>query len=113
MTLRWGLAGWRRVNAISSPLACRAERAASQGAVEVECQPRMAAARSSRVLPAFIAGVRYEQVAGDADTEGQVGGILVAYGGASRELWRLRLYKNARRRQPPGDRERARRALRG
>ncbi len=51
----------------------------------------------------FIAGVRYAQVAGDPETDGQVGGLLAAYDASNRELWRLKVYPNARRPGLEGD----------
>jgi len=65
--------------------------------------PTASRAPPPRVAPVFIAGVRYAQVAGDIDTDGQVGGILAAYDASSRELWRLRVYENARRPDLEGD----------
>jgi len=65
--------------------------------------PSASRAPPPRVAPVFIAGVRYAQVAGDIDTDGQVGGILAAYDASSRELWRLRVYENARRPDLEGD----------
>ncbi len=56
-----------------------------------------------RVPPVFIAGVRYAQVAGDPDVDGQVGGILAAYDASNHELWRLKIYANARRPDLAGD----------
>ena len=56
-----------------------------------------------RVPPVFIAGVRYAQVAGDPETDGQVGGLLAAYDASNRELWRLKVYPNARRPGLEGD----------
>lgn len=56
-----------------------------------------------RVPPVFIDGVRYAQVFGNVDDDGQVGGILAAYDGGNRELWRLRVYENARNPDLEGD----------
>lgn len=56
-----------------------------------------------RVPPVFVAGVRHAQVAGDLATDGQVGGILAAYDGSGRELWRLKVYENVRRPDLEGD----------
>ncbi len=67
--------------------------------------PEISASRvpPPRVPPVFIAGVRYAQVAGDPDVDGQVGGILAAYDASNRELWRLKIYANARRPDLEGD----------
>lgn len=59
-------------------------------------QPGASRAPAPRVAPVFIAGVRYAQVAGDPDTDGQVGGMLAAYDASNRELWRLKVYANGR-----------------
>jgi len=56
-----------------------------------------------RVPPVFIAGMRYAQVPGDMETDGQVGGILAAFDASSRELWRLKVYDNPRRPELEGD----------
>jgi hypothetical protein len=66
-------------------------------------QPSASRAPAPRVAPVFIAGVRYAQVAGDRDTDGQVGGMLAAYDASNRELWRLKVYINARRPDLEGD----------
>ncbi|TFW17053.1 hypothetical protein [Duganella callida] len=66
-------------------------------------QPGASRAPAPRVAPVFIAGVRYAQVAGNQDTDGQVGGILAAYDASNRELWRLKVYANARRPDLEGD----------
>lgn len=68
-------------------------------------EPTASRAPPPRVPPVFLSGVRYAQVAGDIDidTDGQVGGILAAYDGANRELWRLRVYENVRRPHLEGD----------
>ena len=66
-------------------------------------QPSASRAPAPRVAPVIIDGVRYAQVAGDADTDGQVGGILAAYDASNRELWRLKVYANARRPDLEGD----------
>ncbi len=68
-------------------------------------QPPPGASRAPppRVPPVFIAGVRYAQVAGDPEVDGQVGGMLAAFDGSSRELWRLKVYVNARRPGLEGD----------
>jgi hypothetical protein len=66
-------------------------------------QPSASRAPAPRVPPVFIAGVRYAQVAGDPDTDGQIGGMLAAYDGSNRELWRLKVYVNARRPDLEGD----------
>jgi hypothetical protein len=65
--------------------------------------PSASRAPAPRVAPVFIAGVRYAQVAGDPDTDGQVGGMLAAYDSSNRELWRLKVYVNARRPDLEGD----------
>jgi len=59
-------------------------------------EPTASRAPPPRIAPVFIAGVRYAQVAGNIDTDGQIGGILAAYDASNRELWRLRLYENVR-----------------
>jgi hypothetical protein len=56
-----------------------------------------------RVPPVFVNGIRYAQVAGDLETDGQVGGMLGAFDGASRQLWRLKVYDNRRRPELEGD----------
>lgn len=56
-----------------------------------------------RVPPVFIAGIRYAQVPGDMETDGQVGGILAAFDASNRELWRLKVYDNPRRPELEGD----------
>jgi hypothetical protein len=66
-------------------------------------EPSASRAPPPRVAPVFIAGVRYAQVAGQVDTDGQVGGILAAYDASNREVWRLRVYENARRPDLEGD----------
>ncbi|MFO1328039.1 MAG: hypothetical protein U1F56_11830 [Rubrivivax sp.] len=66
-------------------------------------KPKVSRAPPPRVPPVFIGGVRYAQVAGDLATDGQVGGILAAYDGSSRELWRLKVYDNRRRPDLEGD----------
>jgi hypothetical protein len=72
-------------------------------AVALTPQPSASRAPAPRVAPVFIAGVRYAQVAGDRDTDGQVGGMLAAYDASNRELWRLKVYVNARRPDLEGD----------
>lgn len=66
-------------------------------------KPSASRAPPPRVPPVFIAGVRYAQVPGDLETDGQVGGILAAYDASSRELWRLKVYENPRRPELEGD----------
>lgn len=66
-------------------------------------QPGASRAPAPRVAPVFIAGVRYAQVAGDPDTDGQVGGMLAAYDASNRELWRMKVYANVRRPDLEGD----------
>ncbi|MGN2245620.1 hypothetical protein ACFWZ3_02890 [Frateuria sp. GZRR35] len=56
-----------------------------------------------RVPPVWIAGMRYAQVPGDLETDGQVGGILAAYDASNRQMWRLKVYENARRPEREGD----------
>ena len=56
-----------------------------------------------RIPSVFIAGVRYAQVPGDAEADGQVGGMLAAYDASRRELWRLKVYENPRRPELEGD----------
>lgn len=55
------------------------------------------------VPPVWIAGMRYAQVAGDLETDGQVGGILAAYDASHRQVWRRKVYENARRPEREGD----------
>ena len=68
-------------------------------------QPQPAGKRAPppRVAPVFIAGVRYAQVPGDTETDGQVGGMLAAYDASNREVWRLKVYENPRRAELEGD----------
>lgn len=66
-------------------------------------QPGVSRAPPPRVAPVFIAGMRYAQVAGDLETDGQVGGILAACDASHREVWRLKVYPNARRPELEGD----------
>ncbi|WLI87425.1 hypothetical protein Q4S45_11765 [Massilia sp. R2A-15] len=66
-------------------------------------QPSASRVPAPRVAPVFIGGVRYAQVAGNPDTDGQVGGMLAAFDASSRELWRLKVYENARRPDLEGD----------
>jgi hypothetical protein len=66
-------------------------------------EPTASRAPPPRVPPVFIAGVRYAQVAGDPETDGQVGGLLAAYDASNRELWRLKVYPNPRRPGLEGD----------
>lgn len=66
-------------------------------------QPGASRAPAPRVAPVFLGGVRYAQVAGDPDTDGQAGGILAAYDASNRELWRLKVYDNGRRPGLEGD----------
>lgn len=40
---------------------------------------------------------------GDAETDGQVGGILAAFDASNREVWRLRVYDNSRRPELEGE----------
>ena len=66
-------------------------------------QPSASRAPPPRVAPVFIAGMRYAQVPGDVGADGQVGGILAAYDASNREVWRLKVYENARRPELEGD----------
>ena len=66
-------------------------------------KPSASRVRPPRVPPVFIAGMRYAQVPGDAETDGQVGGIFAAYDASNREVWRLKVYENARRPELEGD----------
>jgi len=59
-------------------------------------EPTVSRAPPQAVPPVFIDGVRYTQVAGEIDRDGQVGGILAAFDASNRELWRLRVYENVR-----------------
>lgn len=65
--------------------------------------PSASRAPPPRVAPVFIAGMRYAQVPGDVETDGQVGGILAAYDASNREVWRLKVYPNPRRPELEGD----------
>ncbi len=67
--------------------------------------PQLSASRvpAPRVAPVFIGGVRYAQVAGNPDTDGQVGGMLAAFDASNREMWRLKVYENARSPDLEGD----------
>ncbi|MFC5525317.1 hypothetical protein ACFPPA_06130 [Rhodanobacter ginsengisoli] len=66
-------------------------------------EPSASRAPPPRVPPVFIAGIRYAQVPGDLETDGQVGGILAAYDASNREVWRLKVYENPRRPELEGD----------
>jgi hypothetical protein len=66
-------------------------------------QPTASRAPPPRVPPVFIAGMRYAQVPGDLETNGQVGGMLAAYDASNREVWRLKVYENPRRPELEGD----------
>lgn len=66
-------------------------------------RPNASRARAPRVPPVFIAGMRYAQVPGDVETDGQVVGILAAYDASNREVWRLKVYENPRRPELEGD----------
>ncbi len=66
-------------------------------------KPSASRAPPPRVPPVFIAGVRYAQVPGDLEKDGQVGGMLAAYDASNRELWRLKVYENPRRPELEGD----------
>jgi hypothetical protein len=55
------------------------------------------------VPPVVIAGMRYAQVPGDVETDGQVGGMLAACDASHREVWRLKVYPNPRRPELEGD----------
>lgn len=65
--------------------------------------PTASRAPPPRVPPVFIAGMRYAQVPGDVETDGQVGGILAAFDAANHEVWRLKVYDNPRRPELEGD----------
>lgn len=67
--------------------------------------PEPAAKRTPppRIPSVFIAGVRYAQVPGDVETDGQIGGFLAAYDGSNREIWRIKVYDNPRRPELEGD----------
>lgn len=66
-------------------------------------KPSASRAPPPQVLPVSIEGVRYAQVPGDAETDGQVGGILAACDASNREVWRLKVYENACRPELEGD----------
>lgn len=66
-------------------------------------EPSASRAPPPRVPPVFIAGMRYAQVPGDLEADGQVGGILAAYDASNREVWRLKVYENPRRPELEGD----------
>ena len=59
-------------------------------------EPTVSRAPPPVVPPVVIDGVRYAQVAGEIDRDGQIGGILAASDAANHELWRLRVYENVR-----------------
>jgi hypothetical protein len=64
--------------------------------------------RASRLPPAKIApvtlhGIRYAQVAGKEAVDGQVGGLLAAYGAQGEVLWTMKVYDNRRRPELEGD----------
>lgn len=59
-------------------------------------EPSASRAPPPTVQPVSLDGVRYAPVAGDADRDGQVGGLLAAYDAAGQELWRLKVYDNPR-----------------
>jgi hypothetical protein len=92
-----GLALWQQPSARPGQSRLKAPQAMALGGSSTSRAPPL------RVPPVFIAGVRYAQVEGNVDTDGQVGGILAAYDASSRELWRLRVYENARRLDLEGD----------
>ncbi|KQZ72334.1 hypothetical protein ASD55_11250 [Rhodanobacter sp. Root561] len=56
-----------------------------------------------RVPPVFIEGMRYAQVSGALETDGQIGGMLAACDASHREVWRLKVYENPRRPELEGD----------
>lgn len=56
-----------------------------------------------RVPPVFIEGMRYAQVSGALETDGQIGGMLAACDASQREVWRLKVYENPRRPELEGD----------
>lgn len=66
-------------------------------------EPSASRAPPPRVPPVFIAGIRYAQVPGDLQTDGQIGGILAAYDASNREVWRIKVYDNPRRPELEGD----------
>jgi hypothetical protein len=59
-------------------------------------EPPASRAPPRRLPPVIIDAVRYACVAGEIDRDGQIGGILGAFDGSNRELWRLRVYENVR-----------------
>ena len=81
---------------IASTAAACCGASAQENTMSHKPEPTASRAPPPRVGPVFIAGVRYAQVAGTLDADGQVGGILAAYDASNRELWRLRLYENVR-----------------
>lgn len=66
-------------------------------------EPRASRVPPPRVPPVFIVGMRYAQVSGDLETDGQAGGILAAYDASNHEAWRLKVYENPRRSELEGD----------
>lgn len=66
-------------------------------------QPTVSRAPPPEVPAVSIDGLSYQQVAGDPDTDGQVGGMLAAFGPGGQELWRLKIYDNQRRADLEGD----------
>ena len=66
-------------------------------------EPAAKRAPPPRIPSVFIAGVRYAQVPGDVETDGQIGGFLAAYDASNREIWRIKVYDNPRRPELEGD----------
>lgn len=58
--------------------------------------------RPPHIPSVFIAGMRYAQVPGD-EAGGHVVGMLAAFDGANREVWRLKVYETPRRPELEGD----------
>ncbi|MFG6486024.1 hypothetical protein ACG04R_05020 [Roseateles sp. BYS78W] len=49
-----------------------------------------------KVAPVVVDGIRYAQMAGDLAADGQMGGMLAAFGAGGEVLWTLKVYDNRR-----------------
>jgi len=49
-----------------------------------------------KVAPVVVDGIRYAQRAGDLAVDGQMGGMLAAFGAGGEVLWTLKVYDNRR-----------------
>ena len=79
-----------------APIAVRRGARIKEKTLSSQPEPTASRGPPTRVPPVVIDGVRYAPVAGEIDRDGQVGGILGAFGDESQELWRLRVYENVR-----------------